>query len=127
MAKLTLLGRDFTIKRYMLDSIEVVAPHVDAINETAGALTTMVGMVASAKHTIAILAVGLNKIDSTLTAETLTQQIGFDDFPIISRAVSDILSEAGLAPKGEAKAPSEPQEAAQEGASSSKSETSSPS
>ena len=125
MATVTILGRSFEIAPFKLGALKLAAPHIDAINATSGALTTMEGMIASAEHTIAILAVGLSKLDPTLTVEKLTEEIGFEDFPLISRAVSEILSESGLAPKGEAKAPSEPAEVAPEGASPAKSGTSS--
>lgn len=121
MAHLTILGREFDLAPYKLGALRRAAPHIDAMNAIGGALTTMEGMVESASHMIAIVAIGLEKLDPVMTAAHIEDEMGLDDLPALGAAVRDLLAESGLAAKGEAQATSpEPEEA-----SSSSSETSS--
>lgn len=124
MAKLTIAGREYDIAPYKLGDLRKAAPAIDRINATAGAITTIEGMAESSADLLAVLSIGLRKINDTLTPEYLEEIVGFDELPAISAAFSDLLAESGFKPAGEAKAPSaSPEEA--EGASSSSSESSS--
>ena len=120
MTTLAIMGRSFEIAPYKLGALKLAAPHIDAMNAIARDIGTMEGAADSAVHMLAVLAIGLQKLDPTLTAEYLEEQIGFDEMAEIGRAVKDLLAESGLAPKGEAQAPSAPETA--EGALESKSE-----
>ena len=124
MVTLTLAGRSFEIAPYKLGALRQAAPHIDAINASAASIDSVEGLIANAEHMIAIVAIGLRKIDPALTAEALDDIIGAGDLAALGTAMRDILSESGLAPKdaeqGEPAAPSEP---AAEGASPISSET----
>ncbi len=110
MAGLTIAGRSFEIAPYKLGALRRAAPHIDAINAGAS-ISTVEGMMENIEHVIGVLAVGLTKIDPAMTAETLLDMVGIDDMAALSTALTDVLQESGLAPKGEAMAPSEPQTA----------------
>jgi len=126
MAKLTIGERSFEIAPFKLGALRKAAPHIDAINASVKALApaddataedstgdlTIVGMFENTEHILAVIAIGLQKIDATLTAEALEDMIGVDDMPTLAVALRDIMLESGLAPKGEAKAPPEPSETA---------------
>lgn len=105
MAKLDIMGRSFEIAPYKLGALRKAAPHIDAINNTAGALTTVAGMVESQQHTLAVLLIGLQKIDPSITAEMLDEEVGIEDIPALIEAFRQIMQESGLSPKGEAPAP----------------------
>jgi len=120
MATLALGGRSFEIAPYKLGALRRAAPHIDAINASVqalgdgadGAPGTITGLLENTEHIVAILAIGLQKIDPELTAEALDDMIGPEDMAALGTALRDVLAESGLAPKGEAKAPSEPTQAA---------------
>jgi hypothetical protein len=123
MAKLVIGGRSFEIAPYKLGAIRKAAPHIDAINASVQALEVdaegsvmpvggIVGLLENTEHIVAILAIGLQKIDPALTADALDDMIGPDDMAALGIALRDILAESGLAPKGEAMAPAEPTETA---------------
>jgi len=122
MVSVTLAGRSFEIAPYKLGALRKAAPHIDAINSAAGDITTIAGMMESAAELVAVLAIGIAATDPTVTADTLLDALGVDDLPALYTALTELLRESGLAPKGEATAPSEP---ATVGASPSSSETSS--
>jgi hypothetical protein len=122
MAEITLMGRSFEIAPLKLGDLRKVAKHIDAINATAGALTTFEGMVESSRSMIEVLAVAVQKIDATLTADAIEEATELADIPVIGEAFKILLQESGLAPKGEAPAPSEP---VTEGASTTNSDASS--
>lgn len=120
MATLVLGGRSFEIAPYKLGSLRKAAPHIDAINASIRAAEasakdeadlSIAGMFEDTEHVVAVLAIGLQKIDPDLTPEALDDMIGPSDMPALAAALRDILAESGLAPKGEAKAPSEPTQA----------------
>ena len=121
MATLVIGGRSFEIAPYKLGALRKAAPHIDAINASVQAMETdgsdvvsggIVGLLENTEHIIAIVAIGLQKIDPTMTAEALDDIIGPDDMSALGIALRDILAESGLAPKGEAMAPPEPTETA---------------
>lgn len=118
MATLTIEGRSFEIAPYKLGALRKAAPHIDAINAAILSLDTLEGMLESMVHVVGVLAIGLVKIDPALTEDALADMVGMDDMPGLRDAMRDVLSEAGLAPKGEAMAPTAP-EAADVGASES--------
>jgi hypothetical protein len=111
MATLTIGGRSFEIAPYKLGALRQAAPHIDAIN-AAASIETIEGLMENAEHIVAILGIGLRKIDASLTPEALDDLIGADDMQMLGTALRDVLAESGLAPKGEATAPTEPTEAA---------------
>lgn len=121
MAKLTLAGRSFEIAPYKLGALRKAAPHIDAINASALTIDSIEGLIENAAHIVAIVSIGLVKIDPTLTEEALEDMVGADDMGALGAALRDIMTEAGLAPKGEATAP----EAEAEGALQTDSATSS--
>ena len=119
MASLTIAGRSFEIAPYKLGALRRAAPHIDAINASINAASladddgviSIAALFENTEHIVAVIAIGLQKLDATLTAEVLDDMIGADDMPALGAALRDILAEAGLAPKGEAAAPTEPTEA----------------
>ena len=119
MTAITLMGRSFEIVPLKLGELRKAAKHIDAINESAGALSTFEGMVTSARSMIEVLAIALAKIDASMTADVIEDATELGDIPIIGAAFKALLEVSGLAPTGEAPAPSEP---ATEGASQSSSE-----
>ncbi len=115
MASLVIAGRSFEIAPYKLGALRRAAPHIDAINASINAASladdgvmSITGLFENTEHIVAVIAIGLQKLDATLTAEALDDMIGADDMPALGVALRDILAEAGLAPKGEAGAPIEP-------------------
>ena len=121
MATLIIGERSFEIAPYKLGALRKAAPHIDAINASVQALQGdvdkdvlaaggIVGLLENTEHIVAILAIGLQKIDPLLTAEALEDMIAADDMPALGVALRGILAESGLAPKGEAKAPAQPTE-----------------
>jgi hypothetical protein len=108
MAEITLMGRSFEIAPLKLGDLRRVARHIDDINSTAGALSTFEGMVTSARSMIEVLAVAVQKIDATLTADAIEEATDLSDIPVIGAAFKALLEASGLAPKGEATAASEP-------------------
>jgi hypothetical protein len=105
MAKITLLGRDFDVAPYKIGAMRKAAPFITRINETAGSMTTLEGAVEAAGDMIGFLAIGLSKIDPTLTAEQLEEQIGLNDALDLQKAMIAVIKDSGLQ-TGEAKAPS---------------------
>lgn len=122
MATIALIGRSFEVAPLKLGDLRRVAQHIDAINATAGALTTFEGMAASARSMIEVLAVALQKVDAALTADAIEAEMDLADIPVIGQAFKALLEASGLASKGEAPAPSAP---ATEGASETSSDASS--
>lgn len=134
MATIVIGGQSYEIAPYKLGALRKAAPHIDAINASVKSLQdaavesaptevsggddpenddfTIVGMFENTEHIVAVLAIGLQKIDPTLTPEALEDMIGINDMPALAVALRDILAESGLAPKGEAMAPPEPTETA---------------
>jgi hypothetical protein len=121
MASLVLGGRSFEIAPYKIGALRKAAPHIDAINASVQAMQAdggdgvsggIVGLLENTENIIAVIAIGLQKIDPTLTVDALDDIIGPEDMPALGTALRDILVESGLAPKGEAMAPPEPTEAA---------------
>lgn len=110
MAKLTLEGREYIIAPFKIGSLRRAAPIIDRINATANSLTTLEGVFSSASDLIAVLAIGIEKLDPAMTGDVIEDMIGFGDMTMLRDAFQDVLREAGLI-SGEASAPlaSEPE------------------
>jgi hypothetical protein len=106
MAKIVIEGRPYDIARYSIGAMRKAAPYIDAINSGAS-LDTIEGLMENGCNIIAILAIGLTKIDSALTAEALEDIFTASDIQTLGSTLREILEEAGLTPKGEATAPAE--------------------
>jgi hypothetical protein len=105
MAAITLIGREFDVAPYKIGAMRKASVLLDRINSTAGALTTLEGAVTAAGDMIALVSIGLVKIDPALTPEVLEEQVGMEDMTDLQNAVQTILAASGLK-SGEAKAPS---------------------
>ena len=121
MTKITLDGREFDIAPYKLGALRKAAPILDRINAASGSLDSMEVMFDSSADIIEVLAIGLVKcdpacgllsslgLDQTATAsrlaEAILDMVGFGELPMIQRAFVELMQESGLAPKGEATAP----------------------
>lgn len=120
MAKLTIGEREFNIAPFKLGQLRRVAKHIDAINSRAGTLSieaTMAGVLESTEDIVLVLASGTVRIDSACDADWIDENVGFGDLPALSRAFTEVMREAGLAPSageapGEAQAPAATPEAA---------------
>lgn len=110
MAKVTIMGRDLEVAPYKIASMRKAAPFIDRINATAGAMTTLEGLTNAAGDLCAVLAIGLVKIDPTLTAEKLEEELGIEDLAALRGAFTAILQESGMQ-AGERPAPSAPEPA----------------
>lgn len=105
MARLEIGGRSFEIAPYKLGSLRKAAPFIDRINASAGSLSTIEGMTDSTADILAVLSIGLQKLDPALTVEALEEMVGFDDLDVLREAFVAVLHEAGMKSAGEAKAP----------------------
>ena len=105
MARLEIGGRAFDIAPYKLGALRRAAPAIDRINEAAGSLVTIEGMIRSTADIVEVLSIGLQKIDPTLTPEALEEMVGFDDLPALRDAFVAVLRESGMRGAGEAQAP----------------------
>ena len=108
MTTITLAGRTFDVQPLKLGELRRAAKHIDAINETAGALSTFEGMAASARSMIEVIVIAIAKVDATVTADAIEDATDLSDIPLIGAAFKALLEVSGLASKGEAPAPSEP-------------------
>lgn len=106
MARLEIGGRAFDVAPYKLGSLRKAASHIDRINAAAGSLGTIAGMIDSTADIVAVLAIGLQKIDPTLTSDALEEMVGFDDLPALRDAFVTVLRESGMHAAGESPAPS---------------------
>lgn len=104
MVTVTLSGRDFDVAPYKLGSLRKAAPIVERINTIAGSLTTFEGAIEAGCELAALVSIGLVKLDPTLTAEALQEQLGIEDMSAIQKAATDILTASGII-QGEARAP----------------------
>ncbi|MDB5582926.1 MAG: hypothetical protein JWR80_8102 [Bradyrhizobium sp.] len=106
MATLIIGGRSFEIAPYAIGRLRRAAPHIDALNALAatgrapeaGGVT---GLLENTGHIVAILAIGLERVDPSLTAGALGCMIGPDDMAGLGFALGEILAESGLGPKEE--------------------------
>lgn len=112
MAKLIIGGQTYDIAPYKLGAMRKAAPHIDRVNATAGALTSIEGVIESVGELLAVLSIGLVKIDPALTPEHLEEEIfGLGDAPAVREAFQAVLLESGML-AGEATAPATAPEAA---------------
>lgn len=133
MAKVTLMGREWELAPYKLGAMIDAAPYIDAQKQRQSMLEQRAGVVISPGDTGAVLAekinkmvaastltenmqnladavrilhVGIAKIDPTITADALIDDV--DPTPecmaILMAAVNAVLNNSGMRP-GEAKAP----------------------
>lgn len=119
MADITILGRSFGIGRYNLGALRKAAPHIDAINaarrESLAASTGVANLeevMGPVEHIVAIIAIGLVKIDPEFTADYLLENLNIEDMPTLGAALRAILVESGIQTSGEATAPTAPDPAA---------------
>ena len=109
MAKVTIMGRDFEIAPYKLGQLRQAAPIIERLNAAftrAGAANVALDdMVSSLGDLVAFVAVGIRRVDPSVTIEAIEDSVGFDDLPALQAAFLDILRESGFT-KGEAKAAS---------------------
>jgi hypothetical protein len=105
MARLETGGRAFDIAPYKLGALRRAAPFIDRINAAASSLSTIEGMIDSTADIVAVLSIGLQKIDPALTPEALEEMVGFDDLPALRDAFIAVLRESGMHAAGEAPAP----------------------
>jgi hypothetical protein len=109
MARVIIAGRGFDLAPYKLAQLKAAAPFIDRINATQGALTSVEGMAASASDFLGVLAVGLMRIDPSLTLEALEEMVGLADIPSLRDGFMAVLVESGMiAGEIEAPAPAEP-------------------
>ena len=108
MARLEIGGRAFELAPYKLAAMREAAPHIDAINATAGGLSTFEGMTAAARSIVEVLCVGLRRMDPALDADAVEEMLDLSDMPKLQTALREVLEESGLKPSGEAEASSEP-------------------
>ncbi len=120
MATFILDGRDYDIAPFKIRELRLAAPHIDRIN-AATDLASMAGIAEYTGEFIAVVSIGLQKIDPDLTAEEVEARMSYSELAALRGAFSAILTEAGLAPAGEIVA--DPGEASPKG--SAKSSTSS--
>lgn len=106
MTKVAIAGRDYDIAPYKIAQLRKAAPFIEKVNATAGSLSSIEGAVEVMGDLVGFLAVGIAKIDPSVTVDQLEEEIGFDDLPAIQRAFLDIMAESGFKP-GEAKAASD--------------------
>lgn len=109
MARVTIAGRAFDLAPYKLAQLKAAAAFIDRINATQGALTSVEGMAASASDFLGVLAVGLVRIDPSLTLPALEEMVGLADIPALRDGFMAVLVESGMiAGEAEAPAPAEP-------------------
>jgi hypothetical protein len=116
MAKVTVAGRDFEIAPFKIGAMRRAAPFIDRINKRAadfmkdkpieGEIPKIEGLPDLLCDIIAIVAIGLERIDPAMTAEALEDEIGFSDMAAMRIAYTEILAESGMN-QGEAQAPVE--------------------
>lgn len=135
-------GRAFELAPFKLGEIRKAAPHIDRmndlmreINETAKAARKAAeaegkdpaevrseppfAIMADLVHELCeIIAIGLSKIDPELDCAWLEDQIDLSFMFSLQEASLALLRSSGLAPQGEAQAPSPPAEGAQEASES---------
>ena len=104
MARVIISGRAFDLAPYKLAQLRQAAPFIDRINASQGALTSVEGMVSAAGDFLGVLAVGLARIDPSLTLTVLEEMIGLDDVPALRDGFMEVLQESGMI-AGEAPAP----------------------
>lgn len=95
MAVITLLGRDFDVAPYKIGTLRQAAPIIDRIN---GSITdnSLTALTNSAGDLCAFLAIGIGKLDSSVTAETLEEELGIGDLPDLRAAFLTILAASGF-------------------------------
>jgi hypothetical protein len=104
MARIAIGGRDFDVAPYKLAQLRQAAPYIDRINATAGALTTVEGMTASACDFLGVLSIGLMRIDPALTLDALEDMVGLSDIASLRDGFMAVLVESGMI-AGEAEVP----------------------
>jgi hypothetical protein len=129
-------GRSFEIAPFKIGALRQAAPHIDALNANVtraneirknGEAPSLSDLGELMHELLAVLAVGIQRIDPLVTIEHLEDLVDLSFLQSLQTAVFAVMAASGLAPKGEAK-PSPPSPAAEEGADSkSISEQSSPS
>ena len=109
MAKLTLSGVDYEIPFYKLGALRQAAPILDKIKDSVAA-SSAENATSMMNEIVAVLAIGLVKLDAKLTAEYLADElVGVADFPEVRRAFFDLMRESGMgSTPGEATAPPAP-------------------
>lgn len=108
-------GRPFEIAPFMLAELELAADHIDRMSELEQEFARFrrEGKVPPAKlafqltrELVEIVAVGTVLIDPEMTADRISKSVDFSFLQPLGIAVRELLRLSGLAPEGEAKAPS---------------------
>lgn len=95
MAMITLLGRDFDVAPYKIGTLRQAAPIIDRINANITD-TSLTALTNSAGDLCAFLAIGIGKLDPSVTAATLEDELGIDDLPTLRAAFLTILAASGF-------------------------------
>ena len=117
MTKLTIGAREFDLAPYKLGQLKKAAPILDRINANGGDIENMTGLTGALEDIVAVLAIGIAKVDPEATLDWIEDNVGIEDQAQLQAAFMELMRESGLASKGEAPAPLTPAEAATAGAS----------
>jgi hypothetical protein len=110
--------RSVEVAPFKLAQLRKAAPFIDNMNErldrvtklqAAGEQPSLSEMAELMRALIEVLAIGTVKADPELTADAIEEAVDITFMPSLQEAVMAVLRASGLAPKGEAKAPSPPQ------------------
>lgn len=123
-------GRPFEVAPFKLGELRKAAPHIDRMNDLMKIVEDgrkaeppqdpPMAVLADLMHELCeICAIGLGKIDPEMNCDWLEDQIDLSFIMSLQEAVIALLRSSGLAPKGEAQAPSALAEGARAGSESS--------
>jgi hypothetical protein len=105
-------GRSFEISPFKIGALRRAAPHIDAINANvtranelrkAGELPGLSDLGELMHELLAVLVVGISRIDASVTIEQLEDLVDLSFLQSLQAAVFAVMAASGLAPKGEAK------------------------
>lgn len=108
MAKLEIDGRAFELAPLRLGALRKAAAYLDRINERGAEIDSLEGVMESAHELCEVIAIALVKVDPACDVDWLEDRVGMAEMPAIKDAFRDLLSESGLAKKGEAQPLSPP-------------------
>ena len=94
MVAVRLLGREFEIAPYTLGELRRIAPALDRIRALEQGTTG--ASIATACGLAAVVAVGLGRIDPSLTPAVLLDRLDLGDLPALEAACSQIIAASGI-------------------------------